>query len=128
MLIDLLPSILLGCIIGTYLDLYFVGINMYSFPGRPIPNIFTINLLFTLCGLPLQIILFMLVAKRLRWLGKISLVLLFSMFAFLFEMLAELFGFFVHSEMFKHVYTLIGYTLFLTFLLFFYSITTKKQG
>ena len=38
---------------GTYLDLYFTGKGLYSFPIRPLSSIFSINIAFTLVGLPL---------------------------------------------------------------------------
>ncbi|WP_304625746.1 CBO0543 family protein [Sporosarcina sp. JAI121] len=50
-----LPSVLLASLLGTYLDLYFVGKRLYEFPVRPFAEIFSINIAFTLIVLPLLI-------------------------------------------------------------------------
>ncbi|MFK4998126.1 CBO0543 family protein [Bacillus sp. N9] len=43
---------MLGSLLTTYLDLYFVGREMYAYPNRPLSSIFTIHIGFTLCILP----------------------------------------------------------------------------
>ena len=48
-----LPAVLLASLLGTYLDLYFVGKQLYAFPVRPFPEVFSINIAFTLLILPL---------------------------------------------------------------------------
>ncbi|MGG4012782.1 CBO0543 family protein [Bacillus smithii] len=52
--------------IGTYLDLYFVGNEWYSFPLRPYSAIFTINIVFTLIGLPIFTFCFLYFMEKLN--------------------------------------------------------------
>ncbi|WP_353738295.1 CBO0543 family protein [Peribacillus asahii] len=59
-----IPTILLASLIGTYLDLYFVGKGIYHFPKRPLSEIFPINIFFTLIGLPLFVGLYIYVCQK----------------------------------------------------------------
>ena len=36
------PTVFLAILLGTYLDLYFVGKKMYMFPMRPFPEVFSL--------------------------------------------------------------------------------------
>ncbi|KAA9014613.1 hypothetical protein F4V44_23350 [Niallia endozanthoxylica] len=100
-------------LIGTYLDLYFVGKGMYEFPSRPLPELFAINIGFTLVGLPASVILLLYFLSRLNKWGKLTVILLVSLLMAVFEKFAEALGFFQHGEEWKHLYTFIGYFLFL---------------
>ncbi|KDE47303.1 hypothetical protein DI43_09600 [Geobacillus sp. CAMR12739] len=39
-----MASALLASWAGTYLDLYFVGKGLYTFPKRPFPSVFSIDI------------------------------------------------------------------------------------
>ena len=86
---------------------------MYEFPGRPLPELFAINILFTLVGLPVFVILLLYFLSHLNKWGKITVLLLVSLLMAVFEKFAEGLGFFQHSEEWTHLYTFIGYFLFL---------------
>jgi hypothetical protein len=106
--------------LGTYLDLYFVGKGIYIFPVRPFPSIFTINIAFTLIGLPVFIMFFLYIMESLRTWGRGVLLIIISLGMMLMEIQAEAIGWFVHDEQWNHVYTFLGYLLFLTIVWTFY--------
>ncbi|WP_313799365.1 CBO0543 family protein [Cytobacillus sp.] len=118
-LMNFLPAILLSSIYGTYTDLYFIGRGLYSFPGRPWPEIFSVNLAFTLIGLPLLTVLFLIVCGRLnRWKTAIFILTL-SLIIAVFEKQAEALGLFMHHHSWKHLYSFIGYGIYFTMILAF---------
>jgi hypothetical protein len=112
---------------GTYLDLYFVGKGIYSFPVRPFPSIFTINIAFTLIGLPIFIMFFLYMIESLSSWEKGVLLLIISLGMMLVEMLAEAIGWFAHHEQWKHMYTFFGYFLFMTIVWKFYRWTSGEK-
>ncbi|WP_235822838.1 CBO0543 family protein [Cytobacillus massiliigabonensis] len=121
---NFLPVVLFSSLYGTYLDLYFIGRGLYSFPERPLPEIFTIHLVFTLIGLPLLTVFFIIVCSRLnKW--KIAIfILALSLIMAVFEKQAEALGLFVHHHSWKHWFSFIGYVIYLTMILSFYKFIT----
>ncbi|MFC7391753.1 CBO0543 family protein [Scopulibacillus cellulosilyticus] len=113
-------TILLVSLIGTYLDLIFVGKQMYTFPIRPFPDVFTINIAFTLIILPIFTAVFLQIAKRLRPLLKVIFILLIGLVASLVEQVAEKWGYFTHSASWDHSYSFFGYSIFLFLIYQFY--------
>lgn len=103
----------LAVIIGTYLDLYFVGIGMYSFPKRLFPEIFTINIAFSLFILPIFTCILMLIIKEMTSIKRWSFLVLTSIFIAIIERLSESFGFFIHSDQWKHIYSFFGYLVYM---------------
>ena len=116
-MMDFLPVLLFSSLYGTYLDLYFVGKGLYSFPMRPLSDIFTINMAFTLIGLPLLTIFVIFIYRKVnRWKGIIFIVTT-SLLMAVFEKLAESMGFFVHHQSWKHLYSFIGYNFYFILML-----------
>ncbi|MFB4165302.1 CBO0543 family protein [Alteribacillus sp. JSM 102045] len=115
---------LFASLAGTYLDLIFVGKGIYHFPIRLFPEIFTINIVFTLFFLPLFTILFLFVAKRVHFFIRWMIILITGAAIFFIEQITEQLGWFVHDTDWSHVYSFIGYMLFLFMVwklfLFFY--------
>ena len=108
-----LPSILVASLLGTYLDLYFVGRNFYVFPVRPFPDVFSINIAFTLIILPLLIWLYLyLVDKMSKWSSFIFTLFLSALVPFIEKWSVQL-GFFHNGNQWNHIYSFIGYFLFL---------------
>jgi len=108
-----LPSILVASLLGTYLDLYFVGKHFYEFPLRPLPDVFSINIAFTLIILPLLIWLYLfLVDKMSKWSRIIFTLFLSALVPFIEEKAMQL-GFFHHEDHWDHNYSFFGYFLFL---------------
>ena len=108
-----LPAIVVASLLATYLDLYFVGKNYYDFPIRPFPEIFSINIVFTLVILPLGIWLFLyLVDKMSKWSRLIFTLFLSALVPFIEKKAVQL-GFFHHEDQWNHIYSFIGYFLFL---------------
>ncbi|CAG9606357.1 hypothetical protein NEOCIP111885_00045 [Pseudoneobacillus rhizosphaerae] len=104
---------LLAVIIGTYLDLYFVSIGMYSFPKRLFPEIFTINIAFTLIILPVFTYLMMIIIMKMNLVQRWSFLVLTSIVIACIERLSESYGFFIHSDQWKHIYSFFGYLFYM---------------
>lgn len=111
----------LASLIGTFLDLYMVGKGYYQYPLRPFPEIFSINIGFTLIVLPLMTLIVLRTIEHLTNWGKIGVILLVSLLMPIFEKLTEMLGWFTHTEDWKHIYTVFGYFLFLTIVLAFHE-------
>ncbi|MEJ9151586.1 CBO0543 family protein [Bacillus smithii] len=99
--------------IGTYLDLYFVGNEWYSFPLRPYSAIFTINIVFTLIGLPIFTFCFLYFMEKLNIWKKGAFIIMASLAMSFVEKQSEAFGWFVHHNQWKHSYSFFGYGLFM---------------
>jgi hypothetical protein len=112
---------LLSALLGTYLDLYFVGKGLYAFPIRPMSTVFSINIAFTLIGLPLLMGVFLYFCHKMNAWQKAGLMIIVSLLMSVMEKQAEALGFFVHHESWTHMYSFVGYTLYLTCLYFFNS-------
>lgn len=117
----------LASLLGTYLDLYFVGKQLYQFPKRPFPEIFSINIAFTLLGLPILVMIFLRCISQVNKWGKAGVILFTSLLMPIFEKLAEILGLFVHTERWQHFYTFFGYLLFLTIITLFYEGNAKQN-
>ncbi|WP_090914731.1 MULTISPECIES: CBO0543 family protein [unclassified Bacillus (in: firmicutes)] len=116
----IVATILLSCLIGTYLDLLFVSKQMYAFPMRPFPHIFTINIAFTLFILPISTALFVWIMKMLPTFSKIIFIILIGLCMSISERFAEQLGWFTHNESWHHFYSIFGYMIFLLFIWKFY--------
>lgn len=123
----LLPAVLLGSLTGTYLDLYFVGVGLYTFPIRPFVSIFPINIVFTLVGLPIVIWIFLFISNNKRYYTKAAIILFTSLLMAVLEKQAEVFGYFAHDPSWQHVYSFFGYMLFLIVLSLFHFWYGEKQ-
>ncbi|MEK3887191.1 CBO0543 family protein [Bacillus sp. FSL K6-3431] len=110
--LNLIHTILFATLLGTYLDLYFVGKGIYEFPIRPFSDIFTINIVFTLLGLPILTLLFLIIMNKLSRLNRFIYIFLFSFAVPTIEGNSERLGFFQHSDSWKHIYSFFGYFLF----------------
>ena len=120
-----LPPVLAASLIGTYLDLYFVGKGIYAFPNRPLSGIFSINIIFTLFGLPLLSMAFLSISSFLKNREALIFILILSSIMTFGEMAAENFKFFAHHPDWKHIYSFIGYNIF--FILLYFSFNKLKR-
>ncbi|WP_346729039.1 CBO0543 family protein [Lederbergia citrea] len=114
-------TILIASLLGTYLDLYFVGKNMYEFPIRPFSTIFSINIAFTMVGLPLLTWMFLFLMNRLNRWKRLVLIFTLSIMGPAIEKMSEEGGFFFHSEKWSHSYSFFGYFLFLIIIWFVFK-------
>ncbi|WP_152525396.1 CBO0543 family protein [Virgibacillus salarius] len=105
--------ILFASLIGTYLDLVCVEMGMYSFPIRLFPGLFSINILFTLIILPVASILFIRVMRHLKTIPRTFFLFTCSFLICMIEQIAEQVGLFVHHEDWNHIYSFVGYFIFL---------------
>ncbi|WP_416825608.1 CBO0543 family protein [Ectobacillus polymachus] len=109
-------TIIFSCFIGTYLDLLFVGRHLYAFPVRPFPNIFTINVAFTLLILPIFTTLFLWIANILDTFSRILFIVLIGLCISISEQITENVGWFTHSDAWHHSYSFFGYIIFMLLL------------
>ncbi len=123
----LLSTLLFAVAAGTYLDLYFVGKGLYAFPLRPWPDIFSVNIAFTLAGLPLGTALFLAASGRSKPAVQAVLIFLAGLFMAVLEKQAEVWGFFVHSPAWKHIYSFFGYSIYLATVTAFYNWQLQTQ-
>lgn len=117
---------LLASLIGTYLDLYFIGKQLYSFPIRPLPTIFSFNILFTLVALPFTMILFIKIIQKLKGWLKGIFVLCISLIMAAMEKMAEDMGLFVHADHWNHLNTFVGYCLLIFVIYAFHEWMNRK--
>ncbi|MCQ6268695.1 hypothetical protein M1K46_24285 [Fictibacillus sp. WQ 8-8] len=113
-------TIIFSSFTGTYLDLLFVGKHMYAFPARPFPDVFTINVAFTLLILPIFTALFLRIVKKLPQLLRILFIVLIGLCISISEQFGEKLGLFTHSEAWHHSYSFFGYNIFMFFIWKFY--------
>jgi hypothetical protein len=110
------PAMLFSSFLGTSVDLIFIKNGLYSFPLRPFPMIFTVNIFFTLFFLPAATLAFLIYAQqvtaKIRWL---TIMTVGSVMPFV-EETTEKWGWFVHSEDWKHIYSFFGYMVYLSFI------------
>lgn len=104
---------LLASLLGTYLDLYYVGKDLYYFPNRPLPSIFSINIGFTLLVLPITMIVLLKIMQRCKSWLKVLFVLCISLAMAVMEKAAEDLGLFVHADDWNHLNTFVGYCVFI---------------
>lgn len=126
---DSLTCAVLASLLGTYLDLYFVGKGLYQFPHRLLPDIFSIHIVFTLIGLPMLTMVFLYCLSLVNdgW-GMAGIILFVSLSMPILERFAERLGAFVHSDKWMHVYSFFGYLLFLTIISGVYLELKKRSG
>jgi hypothetical protein len=125
---DSLTCAVLAALLGTYLDLYFVGKGLYHFPHRLLPEIFSIHIVFTLIGLPILTMVFLYCLTQVNRWGKAGIILFVSLLMTILEKLAERLGVFAHSDKWMHVYSFFGYLLFLTIISGVYFSLKKRSG
>ncbi|WML26082.1 CBO0543 family protein [Neobacillus sp. OS1-33] len=123
-----LTAVFLATLLATYLDLFFVGKDIYRFPMRPMKDTFSINIAFTLGVLPVLVFIFLEAMNQVNRRGKVGLILFISLLMPIFEKFAEVMGWFEHTANWKHLYTFIGYLLFLTLIYLFYTWMKKRKG
>jgi len=102
------------------LDLYLTGKGWYTFPKRPFPSVFSIDIFFTIVVLPLCTVLFLWLMERLSRFGRIGLIIASAALMAAFETKAEAYGLFVHTAMWRHSYSFAGYGVFLAIIWIFY--------
>jgi hypothetical protein len=118
---------MLAAFLGTIVDHYFVSKNLYYFPIRPFPQLFSINIGFTLVVLPIFVFIFLRLMSVVNKWGRLGLILFLSLLAPILERLAEACGLFIHSNDWKHLYSFFGYLVFLTITYRIYLWTNPRR-
>ncbi|WP_281181728.1 CBO0543 family protein [Sporosarcina ureilytica] len=112
-LISYVSAVLFASLCGTYLDLYFVGKGFYTFPTRPFPEIFSINILFTIVILPFLTLLYLYLIGEMSRRGRLVFTLIVSGFVPFFERRSIQLGFLQVEDQWNHLYSFFGYFLFM---------------
>lgn len=107
------PAMVLAALMGTYSDTVMVRLRFFAFPRRLFPELFDGNILFNLAGLPLATAIVLHWMEGMRAWRRVAIAVLLSLFMTLVERVSETLGFFVHSSDWRHVYTFIGYLIFM---------------
>ncbi|WP_407638643.1 CBO0543 family protein [Aneurinibacillus migulanus] len=107
------PAMIFSSWLGTYADLIMVEQQMYSFPIRPFPALFSINIAFTVFLLPITTAFFLYYVEKLNTTQRFIVVLLLGFFMPLVEQLSEKVGWFNHSSEWRHLYSFFGYIFFM---------------
>lgn len=107
------PAMVLASLLGTYLDSIMVRLRFYAFPWRPFPELFDINVLFTLVGLPAATALVLHWMEGVRSWRRAGIVVLLAFLMTLVERVSETLGWFVHSSDWRHICTFGGYLFFM---------------
>ncbi|WP_155891595.1 CBO0543 family protein [Heyndrickxia acidiproducens] len=89
-----ISTMVFAALVGTYLDIVFTSIGLYAFPIRPLPEIFNVNIAFTLAGLPIMTAIFLYFIEKCRGFGKGLFILFSGLLMAVVEKLAESFGIF----------------------------------
>ncbi|WP_052659421.1 CBO0543 family protein [Bacillus alveayuensis] len=124
--VALIATVLLASLLGTYLDLLLVHSGFYTFPKRLFPKLFSINILFTLVILPIITTSFLMVMSKIHPFVRPLLLLIIGIFAYLFELMAERIGLFIHAPKWNHLNSFIGYILFFMMMWRFYSLLVNS--
>ncbi|WP_286228815.1 CBO0543 family protein [Neobacillus mesonae] len=123
-----IPGALLAALLGTYLDIILVGVGVYEFPLRPFPQLFPVNILFTLVVLPLCVMAILHYTSQVNKWGRRGILLFVSLLVPILEKLAEELGFFVHTDSWQHIYSFVGYLLFLSIIDAYHHRLEKRRG
>ncbi|WCK52536.1 hypothetical protein PP175_13915 [Aneurinibacillus sp. Ricciae_BoGa-3] len=114
------PAMIFSSFLGTCADFILIKNGLYSFPVRPFPMIFTVNIFFTLCFLPAATLGFLMYAQQVTpkicWLTIIAVA---AVMPFV-EETTEKWGWFIHSNDWKHIYSFFGYMVYLSFVWMFH--------
>ncbi|WP_370529711.1 CBO0543 family protein [Alkalihalobacillus sp. AL-G] len=97
----------------TYLELFFTGKGFYAFPSRPFPGIFTIDIRFTLIGIPLFTFLVLYSMNLMTGFLRSCFVLTIGFIMMMIEVLSERIGLLTHSSQWNHIYSFFGYIIFI---------------
>lgn len=108
---EYIPALLFVSWLGTYLDIILVGKKLFSFPARPLPELFSFNAVSTLLVLPfITAIAIYWFQKMARW-QRIVALAVFGLMGMLVEQISERLGWFAHSGDWSHFYSFFGYML-----------------
>lgn len=110
--ISYIVAILFSALLGTYLDLYFVGKGYYEFPNRLFPDIFSIQIIFPLIILPILVGFILFILEKMKRVMRYSFLLFLSGIISVVERISEILGLFQHGQEWKHSNSFLGYFLF----------------
>jgi hypothetical protein len=98
--------------LGTYLELFLTGKQLYRFDKRPFADIFTIDIRFTLVGIPLFTLFILYITKRMTFVYKVLFITIVSAIMTITEKLLGKLAWITYSEEWHHIYSFFGYFAF----------------
>ncbi|WP_408006329.1 CBO0543 family protein [Pseudalkalibacillus sp. A8] len=118
--------VLAGTLSCTYLELLFSGLGFYSFPQRPFPQLFPIDIRFTLIGIPVLTSFVLFALTVLEKQSRIVFIVVISFIMMVGEMVGEKVGLLEHSAHWSHVFSFFGYMLFFMMLWLLFKWSVRK--
>ncbi|OLS39940.1 CBO0543 family protein [Bacillus sp. MRMR6] len=109
------PAVMLAGLGSTALDLYHIDKNLYMFPNRPFPELFSINIVFTFGILPILIFVFLYLMQQVSKWGRAGIILFLSLVMPVAERFFELLGYFEHNDHWQHINTFFWYLILFAF-------------
>nr|WP_279626563.1 CBO0543 family protein [Halobacillus karajensis] len=97
----------------TYIEIWLITQNYYIFLTRPFPNVFPIDIRFTLLVIPAFTLFALWVMKSVSGLTRFVFIFLASVLAMVLEPVMEDIGVIAFSSKWKHIYSFFGYAAFL---------------
>ncbi|KIL37344.1 hypothetical protein SD71_01290 [Cohnella kolymensis] len=107
--------------LGTYLELFLTGKQLYTFEKRPFADIFTIDIRFTLLGIPLFALFILYITKSMGFVYKLLFITIVSAVMTITEKLLGKLEWITYSEQWQHIYSFFGYIAFSFLMLLFFK-------
>lgn len=114
-------SMILASWLGTYLEIILTGKQYYTFIERPFPDIFSIDIRFTLIGIPLLTLVVLSILNTMNLIQKSLFLMVLSTTLALMEMLIENIGWITFSEQWRNIYSFFGYFIFYVIIWLFFQ-------
>jgi hypothetical protein len=113
--------------LGTLSDYILITQGLYSFPLRPFPAMFDVNIFFTLFILPAATFVFLIYAGRVSFTQRLIMIIVIGAIMPEMEAMSEKWGWFVHSEDWTHIYSFFGYIVYLWVIWTFHRWVTQLR-
>ncbi|WP_407681745.1 CBO0543 family protein [Pseudalkalibacillus salsuginis] len=127
-IIPYIVVVLTSALSCTYLELLFTGLGFYSFPQRPFPQLFPIDIRFTLIGVPVVTSLVLFALTILEKQARIVFLFVTSFIMMVGEMISDNIGLLVHSPQWSHAFSFFGYMLFFMMIWTIFKWTARKTS
>ncbi|RFU65205.1 hypothetical protein D0466_04685 [Peribacillus glennii] len=121
-------SMLFASWLATYLELILTGTQLYTFQARPLTNIFSIDIRFTLIGIPVMTLFCVTALSWMNLLQRTLFLILIGLAMMLFEKISGRLGWIGYSDQWQHMYSFLGYPAFILVVFFFFTWCESARG
>lgn len=123
-----LMSMIFASWLGTYLELFLTGKNLYTFQARPFADIFPIDIRFTLIGIPVITLFILMALSKMNFLQGSLFLIMIGLIMMMMEQISGRLGWIVFSEQWQHMYSFFGYPAFFLVVFFFFQWCKSTRG